>query len=84
MKMRRDDSSSGAGCIGGLIGIIIVIAIVVAIIAAIIALIAFAWFIIVAVAGIAGTVWGGGTALVNYIRSFKKNMIDDNFKKVKA
>lgn len=82
--MRRDDSSSGAGCIGGLIGIIIVIAIVVAIVAAIIALIAISWFIIVAVAGIAGTIWGGGTAIVNYIKSFKENMIDDNFKKVKA
>lgn len=25
-----------------------------------------------------GAVWGGGTALVNYIKSFKNNMIDSN------
>lgn len=81
--MRRDDSDSGAGCIGGLIGIVIVIAIVVAIIALIIALIIAAAWILAMVAGIAGTIWGGGTALVNYIKSFKKHMIDDNLKKAK-
>lgn len=34
--------------------------------------------ILVSIAGIGGAVWGGGTSIVNYIRSFKENMIDNN------
>ncbi|MEY8328092.1 hypothetical protein AALB81_01970 [Lachnospiraceae bacterium 48-33] len=34
--------------------------------------------ILVSIAGIGGAVWGGGTSIVNYIRSFKENMIDSN------
>lgn len=31
-----------------------------------------------AIAGGAGVLWGGGTAIVNYGKSFKENMIDSN------
>lgn len=34
--------------------------------------------IIAAVAGAGGTLWGGGTAIANYYKSFKENMIDSN------
>ena len=34
------------------------------------------------VAGGAGILWGGGTAVLNYGRSFKENMIDSNTKKL--
>ena len=59
---------------GGIIVIFFAVAIIVFIVYCII-LIASA---LVAIAGIGGTLWGGGTALVNYIISFKENMIDSN------
>lgn len=34
--------------------------------------------VLAAVAGGAGVLWGGGTAIVNYSKSFKENMIDSN------
>ena len=34
--------------------------------------------VLAAVAGAGGTLWGGGTAIVNYYKSFKENMIDSN------
>lgn len=47
--------------------------------------IAFVVYIIVMVVGAAlsvvsagGFIWGGGTALINYISSFKENIIDSN------
>ncbi len=33
---------------------------------------------IAAVAGAGGVLWGGGTALINYGKSFKENIIDSN------
>lgn len=33
-------------------------------------------------AGAAGSVWGGGTAVLNYGKSFKENMIDSNRKQL--
>ncbi|MBE6945635.1 MAG: hypothetical protein E7459_06060 [Ruminococcaceae bacterium] len=33
---------------------------------------------IAAVAGAGGLLWGGGTALINYGKSFKENIIDSN------
>lgn len=30
------------------------------------------------VAGAGGAIWGGGTAIINYVKSFKENMIDSN------
>lgn len=59
---------------GALVGIIIGIAIVLFIVYCII-LIASA---IAAAAGVGGVLWGGGTAVVNYGKSFKENMIDSN------
>ncbi len=47
--------------------------------------IAFVIYCIVILAGIlatvasaGGAIWGGGTAIVNYVKSFKENMIDSN------
>lgn len=34
--------------------------------------------ILAAIAGTGGIIWGGGTAIINYGKSFKKNMIDSN------
>lgn len=34
--------------------------------------------VLVTVASGAGILWGGGTALANYGKSFKENMIDSN------
>lgn len=41
-------------------------------------LIVMAASIIALAAGAAGSVWGGGTAVLNYGKSFKENMIDSN------
>lgn len=60
--------------VGGLIVIVIAIAIVCVIIYLTVILAS----IIAAVAGAAGTLWGGGTALINYAKSFKENTIDSN------
>lgn len=59
---------------GGIIGIVLIIALVAFVIYCIV-LIASA---LAAVAGVGGTIWGGGTAIVNYCKSFKENMIDSN------
>ncbi len=59
---------------GGIIGIFIILAVMVFIVYCIVLIAS----VIVAIAGIGGTLWGGGTALVNYIVSFKENMIDSN------
>ena len=60
--------------IGALIGIALAIAAVLFVIYCIV-LVAGA---IAAVAGTGGVLWGGGTAVVNYSKSFKENMIDSN------
>ncbi len=59
---------------GGIIGIVIGLAII-CFIVYVIVMIAAA---IAAVAGAGGVLWGGGTAIVNYSKSFKENMIDSN------
>ncbi len=33
---------------------------------------------LVMVGGAGGVLWGGGTAIVNYFKSFKENMVDSN------
>ena len=60
--------------IGALIGIVLVIAVVIFVIYCIVLIAG----VLVAVAGTGGALWGGGTAVVNYGRSFKENMIDSN------
>lgn len=60
--------------IGALIGIVLAVAAIIFVIYCIV-LIAGA---IAAVAGTGGVLWGGGTAVVNYSKSFKENMIDSN------
>ena len=60
--------------IGTLIGFLLVIAIIAVVIYCIV-LIAGA---LAAIAGAGGVLWGGGTAVVNYTKSFKENMIDSN------
>lgn len=60
--------------IGALIGIVLVIAVVIFVIYCIVLIAG----VLAAVAGTGGALWGGGTAVVNYSRSFKENMIDSN------
>lgn len=61
----------------------IIVGIIVGVLA--IAVIAFVIYVVVMIASImaavacgAGVLWGGGTAVVNYGKSFKENMIDSN------
>ena len=58
----------------GVVGFIIIFVIIGLIVYAAIILAS----VIATVAGIGGTAWGGGTAVVNYCKSFKENMIDSN------
>lgn len=60
--------------IGTLIGLIIGLVAIVFVIYCIVILAG----IIASVAGAGGLIWGGGTAVVNYGKSFKENMIDSN------
>lgn len=60
--------------IGALIGFVIIIAIIVFIIYCIMILAS----IIATVASTGGALWGGGTAIANYGKSFKENVIDSN------
>ncbi len=60
--------------IGALIGIALAIAAVIFVIYCIVLVAG----VIAAVAGTGGVLWGGGTAVVNYSKSFKENMIDSN------
>ena len=60
--------------LGGIIAIVIAIAIIAFIIYCIVLLLSA----LAAVAGAGGILWGGGTAIVNYGKSFKENMIDSN------
>lgn len=62
------------GCVGYIIVGIIAIA-VIGFIVYIAAMIASA---LAAIAGAGGLAWGGGTAVANYAKSFKENMIDSN------
>ena len=60
--------------IGALIGIALAIAAVIFVIYCIVLVAG----VIAAVAGTGGVLWGGGTAVVTYSKSFKENMIDSN------
>lgn len=65
------DNSSGLGTLIGfalIIGLVILVVYVAVLLAGAIA----------AVAGAGGVLWGGGTALINYGKSFKENIIDSN------
>ena len=64
----------GGGCLGYLIAAVIVIAIIAVIVYAVIMIAS----VLAGIAGVGGLAWGGGTALVNYGKSFKENMIDSN------
>ena len=57
---------------GGLIGILLAIAGIILVVYVIVMVAS----VLAAVGGGAGILWGGGTALVNYCKSFKENMID--------
>ena len=59
---------------GGLIGVLLVIAAIIFVVYVIVMIAS----VLAAVAGGAGVLWGGGTAIVNYGKSFKENMIDSN------
>lgn len=59
---------------GGIIGLVIILAVIALVIYCIVMLAS----VIAAVAGAGGTIWGGGTAIANYYKSFKENMIDSN------
>lgn len=60
------------------IGALIVIALAIAVVIFVIYCIVLVAGAIAAVAGTGGVLWGGGTAVVNYSKSFKENMIDSN------
>lgn len=62
---------------GGLIGVLLVIAVIVVVLYIFVMIAS----LLAMVAGGAGIVWGGGTAVLNYGKSFKENMIDSNFKR---
>lgn len=59
---------------GGIIALVIGLAIIAFVIYCIVLLLSA----LAAVAGAGGFLWGGGTAIVNYGKSFKENMIDSN------
>lgn len=59
-------------------GVFIKLILFLAVIALFVYVISLIAAVIAAVVGIGGTVWGGGTAVLNYARSFKENMIDSN------
>lgn len=59
---------------GGIIALILGIAAIIFIVYVIVMVAS----VLAAVAGGAGVLWGGGTAIVNYSKSFKENMIDSN------
>lgn len=76
-NMQKDITKFGNevnGMDGDGIGILILLAIIIAIIC----LIIYIASIIISVAAAGGALWGGGTAILNYGRSFKENMIDSN------
>lgn len=60
--------------IGGIIGLFIILAIAIFIIYCLVIMAG----ILVSIAGTGGAIWGGGTAIANYGKSFKENMIDSN------
>ena len=60
--------------LGGIVGVILVLAAIAFVIYCIVILAS----VFAAVAGAGGTIWGGKTAIVNYCKSFKENMIDSN------
>lgn len=63
---------------GALIGFVVIGVVVMVIIYCIVIMAG----ILISVAGIGGTIWGGGTAIANYGKSFKENMIDSNRKTI--
>lgn len=60
------------------IGAFIALVIILVLIAFIVYCIVILAGILASVAGAGGAIWGGGTAIVNYVKSFKENMIDSN------
>ena len=63
---------------GGCLGYLIVGAIALVVIGIVIYVAVMIASVLAAVAGAGGLAWGGGTAVANYARSFKENMIDSN------
>ena len=59
---------------GGIIAVVLAIAAIIFVVYVIVMIAS----VLAAVAGGAGVLWGGGTAIVNYGKSFKENMIDSN------
>lgn len=60
-----DDTDIGFGVIVGIGIFLLVIAIII-------------FSAVATIAATGGALWGGGTAIVNYGKSFKENMIDSN------
>lgn len=59
---------------GGIIAVVLAIAAIIFVVYVIVMIAS----VLAAVAGGAGVLWGGGTAIANYGKSFKENMIDSN------
>lgn len=60
--------------LGAIIGFVIILGVIAFIIYCIVILAG----IIASIAGAGGVLWGGGTAIANYGKSFKENMIESN------
>lgn len=58
----------------GIIGLVIILAIIALVIYCIVMIAS----VLAGIAGAGGIAWGGGTAVVNYCKSFKENMVDSN------
>ena len=63
---------------GGCLGYIIIGVIAIVVIGFFFYFAAILASVIAGIAGAGGLAWGGGTAVVNYAKSFKENMIDSN------
>lgn len=63
-------------------GFLVLFLIIVGVFILVLYLVIMAASLIALAAGAAGSVWGGGTAVLNYGKSFKENMIDSNRKQL--
>ncbi len=59
---------------GGIIGLVLVLAVIAFVVYCIVMIAT----VLAGIAGVGGLAWGGGTAIVNYFKSFKENIVDSN------
>lgn len=59
---------------GGIIGLVLLLAVIAFVVYCIVMIAT----VLAGIAGVGGLAWGGGTAIVNYFKSFKENIVDSN------